>query len=176
MSDAGPDLDNAFWRFSLAVYAAPGVEAECLALQAAHAIDVNLLLFAAWAGAARGWRLEPADLDRLRSTARELQEHVIQPLRSARRAAKELGGSGDPALTNLKAAIARCELAAEQIEQALLFAQAPATSGPVDGAPEIVRENVALILNCPVSEPAVPVTLPEALMAAALAAGAAGGP
>lgn len=47
--------ENEFWQFSLAVYAAPGVEAECLALQEALGIDVNLLLFFVWLGASR-WR------------------------------------------------------------------------------------------------------------------------
>jgi uncharacterized protein (TIGR02444 family) len=45
------DLDNVFWRFSLAVYASDGVARECLALQEALKADVNLLLFCAWMGA-----------------------------------------------------------------------------------------------------------------------------
>ena len=32
------DLDNAFWRFSLAVYASDGVAQECLALQDASSV------------------------------------------------------------------------------------------------------------------------------------------
>jgi uncharacterized protein (TIGR02444 family) len=48
----GPMLqcDNPFWRFSLAVYAAPGVAPEFLALQDMRAIAINLLLFGAWLG------------------------------------------------------------------------------------------------------------------------------
>ena len=41
-------LDNAFWKFSLAVYAAPGVPEECLAVQERYGVDVNVLLFCAW--------------------------------------------------------------------------------------------------------------------------------
>lgn len=47
--------ENPFWRFSCAVYAAPGVAQACLELQDTHGADVNLLLLAAWLGAARGW-------------------------------------------------------------------------------------------------------------------------
>ena len=42
--------DNAFWRFSLRTYRAPGVEAACLALQERCGADVNLLLFCGWVG------------------------------------------------------------------------------------------------------------------------------
>ena len=43
-------LDNPFWRFSLAVHGAPGVDGECLTLQDAHGIDVDVLLFCVWVG------------------------------------------------------------------------------------------------------------------------------
>jgi uncharacterized protein (TIGR02444 family) len=47
------ECDNPFWNFSLAVYAAPDVAAECLALQSALNIDANSLLFCAWLGRAK---------------------------------------------------------------------------------------------------------------------------
>ena len=40
------------WDFSLRVYRAPGVSDWCLALQDGHGADVNILLWAAWLGAA----------------------------------------------------------------------------------------------------------------------------
>lgn len=59
MSDL--NLENRFWRFSLAVYAAPGVADECLALQERCGIDVNILLFCAWVGGARRILLTPSE-------------------------------------------------------------------------------------------------------------------
>ncbi len=73
------DLDNAFWRFSLKVYAAPGVEAECMALQAAHDIDVNVLLFGAWLGVERGVRLDPTGLADVQDVVCPWREAVIKP-------------------------------------------------------------------------------------------------
>lgn len=160
----GTDPDNPFWRFSLNVYAAPGVEAECLALQATHDIDVNLLLFCAWAGAEERWRLAPADLDRLSEAVRAWQETVVKPLRSARRSLKTLG-SEKPAAYDLRKRIAADELEAERIEQAILFALAPrgglvSDAGETD-ASALVRANVALLLHGRTT------SLPEALIAAA---------
>lgn len=53
MTGSALQLDHEFWQFSLAVYEAPGVEPECLALQEALAVDVNLQLFCTWRGASR---------------------------------------------------------------------------------------------------------------------------
>src|SRR6202000_1576818 len=46
--------ESRFWTFSLAVYADPAVQRECLALQDDHGVDVNLLLFCAFVGAVHG--------------------------------------------------------------------------------------------------------------------------
>jgi uncharacterized protein (TIGR02444 family) len=170
MNEPDHDRDNAFWRFSLAVYAAPGVEAECLALQARHDVDVNLLLFCAWAGAERQWRLARADVDQMSQAVRTWQETVIKPLRSARRAVKTIGLPNEAA-RELRARIAADEIEAERIEQALLFALAPAKKAELHShaerqmdASQIVRDNLALFLDGP------PGATPEALIAAALRA------
>ena len=161
--------DNPFWRFSLGVYAAPGVEAECLALQATHDVDVNLLLFCAWAGAEKRWRLAPADLDRLSEAVRAWQETVVKPLRSARRAIKALGLQ-NPAASDLRGRIAADEIEAERIEQALLFALASREGGLASNAdPEmdtfaVVRSNISLLVDGQTE------ALPEALIAAAVRA------
>src|SRR5947208_14107979 len=47
---------EAFWRFSLALYARPGVADALIATQDRTARDVNLILFALWLGASRGCR------------------------------------------------------------------------------------------------------------------------
>lgn len=162
-----PDHDNALWRFSLKVYAAPGVEAECLMLQTTHDIDINLLLFCAWAGAEWGWRLAPAELDRMRQAVREWQERVVKPLRSARRAMKALAMQ-NPTAHDLRSRIAVDEIEAERIEQGMLFALASteaglsSNSGRATEAFRTVRQNIALLIDGRTE------ALPEALIAEAL--------
>jgi uncharacterized protein (TIGR02444 family) len=150
MTDLDHDRDNAFWRFSLRVYAAPGVAAECLALQAAHNVDVNLLLFTAWAGAERGWQLTAPELQRMRQAVHQWQETVVKPLRSARRAIKTLAMQSQSADT-LRVQIAADELEAERIEQALLFALTeelhPGSADLGADRLRLVRDNTALLLE-----------------------------
>jgi uncharacterized protein (TIGR02444 family) len=139
------------------------VAAECLALQDAHDVDVNLLLFCAWMGAERRQRLGRADLDRLGEAVRAWRETVVKPLRSARRASKPLA-LRDPTVHELRKRIAADELEAERIEQAMLFALAP-EAGPAGAEADtakLVRANVALLLGDR------PAASPEALIAAAV--------
>ena len=48
--------------FAVATYGGDGVQAACLTLQDAHGLDVNVVLFAAWAGAVAGRALGPQDV------------------------------------------------------------------------------------------------------------------
>jgi uncharacterized protein (TIGR02444 family) len=167
MIEPHDDRDNAFWRFSLRVYAAPGVKAECLALQAAHDIDVNLLLFCAWAGAERGWRIARADIERMRQAVGPWQETVVKSLRSARKGIKSLG-LNDLAARELRSSIAADEIEAERIEQAMLFGLAAKepnfarVANPQMSASQIVRDNIELLFT---GRPSVS---PEALIGAAV--------
>lgn len=113
--------DNAFWRFSLAVYAADGVAAECLDLQARHGIDVNLLLFVVWLGASRRRTMSPADLERARSRIRQWHDETVRPLRSVRVALKSMD---EPGAQELRTHVKALELEAERIEQGALYALA----------------------------------------------------
>lgn len=113
--------DNPFWKFSLAVYAQPGVAAECIALQSALNIDVNVLLFCAWLGADRKIILTEKNLAAIDAQVRRWHETVVRPLRSIRQAMKPLPEMADETVQNLRKEIAANELRAEQIEQALLF-------------------------------------------------------
>ena len=56
------DAGEAFWRFSLALYARPGVAEALIALQDRAGRDVNLMLFALWAGAVRRVALDAGAL------------------------------------------------------------------------------------------------------------------
>jgi uncharacterized protein (TIGR02444 family) len=112
--------DNEFWQFSLVVYGEPGVEAECLALQETLGIDVNLLLFCAWLGAARRNALADADLERVKSIVQAWHEQAVRPLRGVRQRLKTLPGSDVAAFrTRVKA----LELEAEQLEPCSLPAR-----------------------------------------------------
>lgn len=114
------EFDNAFWRFSLAAYAAPGVAEECLALQETSGIDVNLLLFCAWVGAGRRVALTQGDVERADAAVRNWRENVVHPLRRVRQTLKSLSGDCDGFCPKVKS----IELEAEQMEQAMLYAHA----------------------------------------------------
>jgi len=118
-------LESPFWRFSLALYQAPSVAQLCLDLQDRRTLDVNLLLYVIWAGL-HGVAIDDAALARLTLLTAPLREEVIAPLRQARRALKGPLGAVDPnASASLRKDILTAELKAEQIQQALLFSQAP---------------------------------------------------
>jgi len=116
----GSASDNPFWDFSLAVYDRTGVAAACLALQDRHGVDVNMLLFCAWAGS-RGHPLGPGDLAKLRTTAQPWQAAVVAPLRAIRRQLKVLKVAPELAIDRLRARLKDAELDAEAVEQRLLF-------------------------------------------------------
>jgi uncharacterized protein (TIGR02444 family) len=121
MADIIPDTDkteNAFWRFSLFVYAAPGVAEECLALQDTHGVDVNLLLFASWLGGC-GIALSDAALAEACALVAPWCDTVVRPLRIIRRQL-----NGDPQVEPFRRRIRELELDAERHEQDLLFTYA----------------------------------------------------
>jgi uncharacterized protein (TIGR02444 family) len=125
--------DSPFWRFSVATYARPGVEAACLALQDRDGADVNLILLALWLGR-HGHRLAPETGGRLAALARDWQEAIVAPLRKVRRHLKQ---QAEPAwmaeITGRRRELGEIELALERIEQARL----EAAVGPLaPGAPD----------------------------------------
>lgn len=141
-------LDNPFWRFSLAVYAAPGVAEECLALQQSHRVDINLLLFAAWMGAGYRTTLSEADMHRFAGAVGRWHRTVVVPLRSVRQAMKPLPEMHHGEAAGLRREIAASELRAEQIEQAMLFAvAADLPDGLEEDREALVRQNVRTLLQ-----------------------------
>ncbi|MGN6460802.1 MAG: TIGR02444 family protein [Pseudolabrys sp.] len=140
------ELDNPFWRFSLTVYAAPGVAPECLALQDQLGLDVNVILFAAWLGL-RGTSIKQGDLARIADVIAPWSSDVVKPLRQVRQHLKPLSDS-DAAVQNLRKRIADAELFSEQIEQAQLYAIAGSLGVAIStpGA-ATAQANVAVILS-----------------------------
>ncbi len=109
-------MSNPFWEFSLGVYDREDVAAACLALQDRHGVDVNLVLYCAWAGS-RGRILALAELISLMSVTRSWQADVIGPLRTVRRHLK----SARAVPEQLRARIKAAELEAEAVEQQMLY-------------------------------------------------------
>lgn len=123
--DAGSDRQeasssDAFWRFSCAFYAVDGVSERLLSLQDTHGCDVNLLLFALWRQAS-GRDLEPSDLTRATTTARDWRAAAVEPLRALRRSLKPRAAT-DPDAEALRARVKSLELEAERLQQAKLAA------------------------------------------------------
>ncbi|MEJ2374657.1 MAG: TIGR02444 family protein [Pseudolabrys sp.] len=119
--DLGLTCDNAFWQFSIRVYASSGVADDCLAVQEQYGIDVNALLFCAWIAQARKIELAPQDIEALDAVVASWHENVVRPLRSVRRYMK---GLPDGEISALRTRVKGVEIDAEQIEQAMLFAHA----------------------------------------------------
>lgn len=139
-------LENPFWTFSLDVYARAGVAEECLGLQARHGIDVNALLFCAWAG--RKALLGERQVAGIVARVEAWQQRTVLPLRTVRQALKEMVAIGEP-VTTLRKDVAAAELKAEQIEQAMLFADAAALleGAGAARAAEAVPANLACFLS-----------------------------
>jgi uncharacterized protein (TIGR02444 family) len=134
---------EAFWRFSLAFYARPGVADALIALQDRAGCDVNLILLALWRGAACGHRVDHAELSTAEAAVRPLRRDVIEPLRRLRRGLKT---QADSDIQALRRRIGALELAAERRAQLRLAAtiSEPRGSGDRDAA---ARANLGLYLG-----------------------------
>ena len=149
MSDAAA----AFWRFSLAIYARPGVAPACLVLQDEHGRDVNLMLFCCWLGAGGRGRLDRAALDAADQSVTGWRRQVVEPLRAARRAIK---AAALPESDGIYAKAKAVELEAERLLQRQLAERAPAenTSVPTERRLADALANLALYLG---DAPAAPI-------------------
>ncbi len=114
------DLDGPHWRFSLSVYRAPDVPEACLALQDEYGTDVNVLLFFLWM--TTSWCSAPATVDIARADAKvhDWRGGVVVPLREVRRTLKTFPALPRSESERLRQKVKAAELAAEQLEQALL--------------------------------------------------------
>jgi uncharacterized protein (TIGR02444 family) len=116
---------HALWIFSIGVYGKPGVAPACLVLQERHRLDINLLLFAAWAGAAHGHVLSAAERGRAFAAVGDWHREMVRSLRALRTRLKDgPAPAPSPRTEPLRALVKKGELDAERIEQDLLFALA----------------------------------------------------
>jgi uncharacterized protein (TIGR02444 family) len=155
------DAGEAFWRFSLALYARPGMAEALIALQDRAGLDVNLMLFALWAGAVRRVRLDAAALAAGEAAIGGLRGDVIKPLRALRR---RLKADPDPDLRELRRKILAVELAAERRVQHRLAAMLDGVDRTESERLATAEANLALYVGAETQSPEA------ALLRASLAA------
>jgi uncharacterized protein (TIGR02444 family) len=134
---------EAFWRFSLAFYARPGVAPALIALQDRDGLDVNVILYALWLGLARGHAMDAADLAAAESAAAPLRDAVVVELRGLRR---RLRAHPDPDVQALRRRVQTLEIAAERaVQMRLACSVTPAPKS--DQRVEAALANLALCLG-----------------------------
>ena len=141
MDDVRTDhlTDHPFWRFSLAVYGAGS--GACLALQDRRGVDVNMLLFAVWAGRC-GHRLSAVEIEGLCSAVMPWTVAVAGPLRAVRRWIKAQNAEQLPVdALALRDQVKACELQAEAIAQYHLFSYLPLVASSC-GKPDDAVDNL----------------------------------
>lgn len=123
-------------RFALKVYASEGVPPACLLLQERAGVDVNLLLFAAFAGAARGAAVDAAALAAARAAVGAWHAEVVKALRAVRQRLKAGPPPGPTPVTEaLRDKLKKVEIESELIELDTLSALAAGLPAG-EGSPE----------------------------------------
>ncbi len=127
------------WHWAGATYRRDAVKTACLALQDAHGVDVDVVLWICWLSA-RGLRpTEPALVDAA-ALSRALENTVMQPLRAARRAMAQAPPELSAAdVSQFRARALELELDIERAEMTAL------TRLPVAKVPGAAAEDLALV-------------------------------
>jgi uncharacterized protein (TIGR02444 family) len=121
-SEQTGDFHSDGWCFILRLYAEPRVADLCLHLQAKADVDVNVLLFAAYAAVDRGWILDRSALQLIDAAIEDWRQRVVVPLRALRRDLKSESLSlRHPDSQALRDKVKADELFAEQIEFSLIM-------------------------------------------------------
>ena len=112
--------ESAFWQFSLALYARPGVGDACIELQERAHVDVNVLLYLLFL-ASRKVQIDLDAVSRIDATVAGWRDQIVSPLRTLRRALKT-GVAPCPVGESvpLRSTIKRVELDAEHLQQNML--------------------------------------------------------
>jgi uncharacterized protein (TIGR02444 family) len=111
--------DNDLWHFALAFYGRQDVSSACLVLQDKLGVDVDILLFAIFAGVERGVTLDTQELAAIDGLVRGWRTEIVQALRQIRKRLKS-GPFSSSATEELRNRIKADEIKAEQIELAIL--------------------------------------------------------
>jgi uncharacterized protein (TIGR02444 family) len=134
------------WRFSLAFYARPSVEAALIALQDREGLDVNLILFGLWLGVSGRGRLDRRGLAAADRAIRAIRVEIVEPLRALRR---RLKSAPDADIQRLREAVEAIELKAEKTALHRLAGSAAPPDGDADPAARLAaaQANFALCLG-----------------------------
>ena len=143
---------QAFWEFSLRVYAQPGVQDECLALQERLRLDVNLLLFCAYAGAKLGIVLSRQDIAETVALTEVWHGSVVRGLRAIRTTMKRWSEDGTLPIAKpaaaLRLAVKQAELDSERIEHEILADWAAnRQAGAARAQQKTIAANIGLLLD-----------------------------
>ncbi len=112
-----------FWDFSLETYGREGVPEACLALQEAHGVDVNVILFCCWLGQTGRGRLEQAETEAMCGAVAEWHAVAVRGVRTVRQRLKGGMPPAPIALSEpLRRRLAAIEVALEHVEQLMLTA------------------------------------------------------
>ncbi|KFD25744.1 hypothetical protein IH86_24020 [Sphingobium yanoikuyae] len=117
MNESATDAE-AFWAFSLEVYAKPQVAELCIALQDEYGFDVNLLLLGLWVAEMQRKALDAERICELREAVAQLNDNLVHPLRRARRWAKPSDPVAETPRHKIYGALKQVELEAERLVQA----------------------------------------------------------
>jgi uncharacterized protein (TIGR02444 family) len=135
---------ESFWRFSLMVYARPGVAEALIGLQDRAGHNVNLILFGLWLGLCEAMPLDAAGLARATAAIEAIDRDVVAPLRQLRRTLKD---RADPDMRDLRRRVLALELAAERRAQARLVASVARRRKSAGDRHTIAEVNLRLILG-----------------------------
>ncbi|MGE3708960.1 MAG: TIGR02444 family protein [Hyphomicrobiaceae bacterium] len=120
-----PAQGNAFWNFSLAIYASKQVQQACLELQDGSGVDVNVMLYVLWL-ATHGQTLSDSETSAILSVVDAWKSDVVVPLRTARRNLKSPPAAFASADAEaLRTLVKKAELEAERQQQATLHGLRP---------------------------------------------------
>jgi uncharacterized protein (TIGR02444 family) len=119
MTESSPPLSEQSWSFALQIYAKPGIADACLRLQAEAAVDVMMLLTAAFAAVRLGVVLSTSDIKDLDDVCRPWRKQIVHPLRAIRVTLKSWP-SPSRATEELRSQIKASELAAERLQNDVL--------------------------------------------------------
>lgn len=110
--------NHPFWNFSVQVHQRAGVHGACLAIQKRYALDINLLFFYCWIGAAGCGRLEPSQLESAMAAFEGWQKDIVRPIWKSRWLLKPSYKSFPMLRTEpLRRALIEAELVAQHVEQ-----------------------------------------------------------
>jgi uncharacterized protein (TIGR02444 family) len=136
---------RAFKRFALAVYDTADIPAACQLLQGRFDLDVNLVLFAAFVGAARGQLLTEANLEAAHRRVDTWHHEVVRPLRAVRQHLKTRSAPApDSGTAELRRKVQKLEIEAELIELTQLGGLLPTLNAPRASGSTVERATAAI--------------------------------